>query len=147
MRRVLLRLLIVGSLLLAATGSPAAQEPDGTVKITRRSVAEGVGLSWGDGVLTYNGRDYLFTFQARGLLRNVDTEIAATELSGQVFNLSKAENFNGNYQKVEAATSDSTGGSRATIKNQNGVIVILVSTVEGRKFNLGPDGMDIEIKK
>jgi len=54
MGRTLIRVLIVGSLLLAAKILPApAQEPDGTVKITRRSVAEAVGLSWGDGILAY----------------------------------------------------------------------------------------------
>jgi hypothetical protein len=55
--------------------------------------------------------------------------------------------FNGTYHKVEADTSDVGDGSRATMKNLNGVIVNLVSTVEGRKFILGPDGIKIELKK
>ena len=44
-------------------------------------------------MLTSNGRDSPFTFQARGLPRNVEAEIAAAELSGHVFNLAKAEDF------------------------------------------------------
>ena len=48
MDRTLLGLQIVGNLLLVAKIYPAAaQEPDGTVKITRRSAAPAVGLSWG----------------------------------------------------------------------------------------------------
>jgi hypothetical protein len=48
MDRTLLGLQIVGNLLLVAKSYPApAQEPDGTVKITRRSVAPAVGLSRG----------------------------------------------------------------------------------------------------
>jgi hypothetical protein len=46
--------LIAGSvLLLLLISSASAQEVDATVKITRRTVAEGIGLSWGEGVLTY----------------------------------------------------------------------------------------------
>jgi hypothetical protein len=147
MRRSLLGLRLTLYLLLGLNLLQAsAQEPVGTIKITRRSVAEGVGLSWGDGLLTYGGRDYPFTFQARGLLRGVDPKIAADELSGAVFNLNRPEDFAGNYQKIEG---DAPAGevSRVTIRNQNGVVVTLVSIVEGRRFNLGADGMDIELKK
>jgi len=109
-------------------------------------VAPGIGLSWGEGVLTYKGRDYPFTFKATGLFRDVDAKIAAAELSGQVFDLKKPEDFGGNYQKVESEGSAS-GGSHATMKNQNGVVVNLMSTIEGRKFNFSRDGMEIELKK
>ena len=148
MHRTLVGILIAGSVLLLSNFSlVAAQVPDGTIKVTSRMVAQGVGLSWGEGVLTYKGRDYPFTFQATGLFRDVDTKIAAAELSGQVFDLKKPEDFGGNYQKVEAQTSESGSASRATMKNQNGLVVSLMSTVEGRKFTLAREGMDIELKK
>jgi hypothetical protein len=124
-----------------------AQEPDGTVKITRRSVSEAVGLSWGDGVLTYKGKEYVFTFQASGLLREIDSGITAAELSGQVFNLKNPEDFNGNYKIVRGASSVAGGGGFAEIKNQNGVILKMVSTTGGRKFTLGAAGMTIELKR
>ena len=146
-RRFLKLLMMNGLLLTFAVSSSSAQVPDGTIKVTSRMVAQGVGLSWGEGVLTYKGRDYPFTFQATGLFRDVDTKIAAAELSGQVFDLKKTEDFGGNYQKVEAQTSESGSASRATMKNQNGVVVNLMSTVEGRKFNLAREGMEIELKK
>ena len=140
--------LIAGSiLLLSNVSSVSAQEPDATVKITRRSVAEGIGLSWGEGVLTYKGKDYPFSFDARGRLREVDPGMTAQELSGRVFNLKNLEDFNGNYTIIEGKEAASGGGTRATLKNQNGVVVNLVSTIEGRKFTLGREGMDIEIKK
>ena len=84
MRRALIALLIVGNILLVSiTACVAAQEPDGTVKITRCSVAEGVGLSWGDSVLTYRGKEYVFSFKASGLLREGDPNIKGAELSGR----------------------------------------------------------------
>jgi hypothetical protein len=138
--------LIAGTILLLSNSLSAAEEPDGTIKITTRMAAPGIGLSWGDGVLTYKGQDIPFTFQANGLFRNVDESVTAAELSGQVFNLKGAADFSGNYQKVEAESSEG-GGTRATMKNEKGVVVNLVSTVAERKFNLSREGLKIEIKK
>ena len=146
-RNFLKLLIIVSSFLIWNVPLTLAQTPDGAVKITSRMVAPGIGLSWGEGVLTYKGGDYPFTFKATGLFRDVDTKIAAAELSGQVFNLNNPEDFSGNYQKVETQTSEGGAGSSATMKNQNGVVVNLVSTMEGRKFALAREGMDIELKK
>jgi hypothetical protein len=138
----------VGALLLLTSTLPVpAQEPDATVKITRRSFSEGIGLTWGEGVLTYKGMGYPFEFIARGRLREIDTRIAAQELSGRVFNLRALDDFNGNYTVVEGKESTSAGATRATLKNEKSVVVSLVSTVEGRKFNLGREGMSIELKK
>ena len=59
MQRALIALLIAASVLLLSNSSLlAAQAPDGTVKITSRSVSPGIGLSWGDGVLIYKGQNY-----------------------------------------------------------------------------------------
>ena len=57
MGRTLLGLLVAGSLLVALNvSSVPGQVPDGTVKITSRMVAPGIGLSWGEGVLMYKGQ-------------------------------------------------------------------------------------------
>jgi hypothetical protein len=147
MVRTLVKLFVLGSLTLTWNVLPtAAQAPDGTLKITSRMVAPGIGLSWGDGILNYKGRDIPFTFQANGLFRDVDEKITAAELSGQVFNLKSAADFSGNYQKAETESSESGATSRATLKNQNDVVVNLVSTVEGRKFNLSREGLNVELK-
>jgi hypothetical protein len=133
-------------LLLAHHSAAPAQLPDGTLRIARRTVSPGIGLEWGEGVLTYNGRDYPFSYKAGGPFRNVDTEITTVELSGQVFNLKNPEDFNGKYHKVETEEPPS-GGSRVTMKNQNGVVVIVGSPIEGRKFDLTSWGLDVELKK
>jgi hypothetical protein len=138
-------LLMASALLPSNVSSAPAQVPDGSVRLVSRSVSPGVGLSWGDGVLTYKGQDYPFTFQAKGLFRDVDSKLTAAELSGEVFNLPRAAIFNGTYHMIEAQSPDAGGGTRATMKNLNGVIVNLVSTVEGRKFVLGRDGMTIRL--
>jgi hypothetical protein len=127
--------------------SAANEAADGTVRLTSRFASPGIGLSWGDGVLTYKGEDYSFTFQAKGLFRDVDPAITAAELSGEVFNLQRVNVFNGTYHALEADKSESGGGTGATMKNASGVVVKLTSTVKGRKFVLGRDGMSITLKQ
>ena len=148
MDRTLFRLLVAVVFLLALNISSASgQVPDAMVKITSRMVAPGIGLSWGEGVLRYKDQDYPFTFKATGLFRDVDAKIAAAELSGRVFELKRLEDFVGNYKKVESKDAASGADTRATMKNQKGVVVNLISAVEGRKFALAREGMDIELKK
>jgi hypothetical protein len=140
-------LIVASSLLLPQLSFDATQAPEGALKITTRTVAPGTGLSWGEGLLSYKGQDYPLTFEARGLFRNVDAEITAAELSGQVLNLKSPEDIAGNYQPVEAKEAESGTGSSATIKNEKGVVINLVSTVAGRKFNLALSGLNVELKK
>ena len=54
-------LTVAGVLAFMATAGGFAAEPDATVKITGKSIAAGVGYSWGSGVLTYKGKEYPFT--------------------------------------------------------------------------------------
>jgi hypothetical protein len=146
MSHTVLRLIAGTILLLSSVLSSSAEEPDGTIKVTTRMVAPGIGLSWGDGVLTYKGQEIPFAFQANGLFRNVDENITAAELTGEVFNLQSPADFSGNYQKIEEKDSDSGAGSSAMMKNEKGVVVNLVSTVAGRKFNVSREGLKVELK-
>ena len=62
--------------------------------------------------------------------------------------MKRLEDFSGNYKKVASEElADGGADTRATMKNQNGVVVNLISAVEGRKFVLAREGMDIEFKK
>lgn len=145
MRRTLIGLLIVGSVLLVSPITRAAeQEPDGTVRMTGRSVAAGVGFSWGSGVLTYKGKDYPFSISG---LSAGDIGITSAELSGQVFNLKKLEDFNGNYTSFGAGVTVAGGGGGARMKNQSGVVLNVVATTQGLKLKLGVDGMRVKLKK
>ena len=42
----------------------AEPPPSGTVKLTRKAVAIGVGVSWGDGTLTVGGKPYAFSIES-----------------------------------------------------------------------------------
>ena len=54
-------LTVAGVLVLMATARGFGAEPDATVRIAGKSIAAGVGFSWGSGVLTYQGKEYPFS--------------------------------------------------------------------------------------
>src|SRR2546422_3965578 len=60
MRRLVIGLVGVGSLLAVLAGLAVAQssKPDATLNFSSGSVAAGIGFSWGHGALSYNRRAY-----------------------------------------------------------------------------------------
>jgi hypothetical protein len=145
MRRTLLVWTIFGTILfLAPVGRALAQAPDGKVRMTGKSIGAGVGYSWGSGVLTYQGKEYPFSISG---LSAGDVGISVAELSGEVLNLKNVADFNGNYTSFGAGVTIAGGGSGATMKNQNGVVMNVVATTRGLTFKLGVEGMKVELTK
>src|SRR5262245_34746074 len=77
---------------LVSMAPPAAPqgETTGRISIDSRSIALGIGVSWGDGVLEYQGRTYVFTVSG---LSVVDLGISRLSARGEVKNLRKIEDF------------------------------------------------------
>jgi len=48
---------------------------------------------------------------------------------------------------VSAGTTVAGGAGAAAMRNQNGVVMNLVATTRGLNFDLGVDGVKIELKK
>lgn len=94
--KIFRRLTVAGVLVLIMTTRGFAAEPDATVRMTGKSIAVGVGYSWGSGVLTYKGKEYPFTVTG---ISAGDIGITSVELSGNVSNLKSLDDFNGNYTR------------------------------------------------
>ena len=123
--------------------SADAPKPSGKVSITSTSIAAGIGVSWGDGTLNFNGKDYKFSIQGLTL---VDFGISRAEAVGDVYNLTDASKFEGNYVAGEAGFALAGGMGGMALRNQNGVIMHLRSVTTGAKLQLGPSGMNIKLK-
>jgi hypothetical protein len=122
--------------------APGAQ-PDATLTLKGGSVAAGVGYVWGHGDLTYGGESQAFKISG---LSVVDVGAASISASGQVYNLKKLADFSGNYVAVSAGATVAGGGSAAYMKNEHGVIIKLVATTVGLRFNLSADGVKVTLK-
>lgn len=136
--------LSLASLFTAASTAPAQTDTSGKVTLESRSVAIGVGVSWGDGTLEYRGKKYPFTVRGLSVL---DLGVAKITAQGVVDKLKKLEDFDGNYILAAAGAGVGGGAGVAALKNQNGVEMALTATGQGVKFSLAQGGVDIKLKK
>ena len=109
-----------------------------------KSVAIGVGVSWGDGKLSFKGKEYPFSIDGLTL---VDFGISKASAVGEVYNLTDVAKFPGTYVAAEAGFALAGGMGGVALRNQDGVVMHLRSTSKGAKLQLGPSGMNIKLKQ
>jgi hypothetical protein len=146
MKRFAMFAVITMTLFLCLSGLAAAQEktPDATLTMSEGQFAIGIGYNWGKGVLTYQGKEYAFKVSG---LSVVDVGITKATSSGKVYNLKKLEDFNGNYTAASAEGTLAGGAGALNMKNQNGVVINLVSTTQGVNLKLALEGVKITLEK
>jgi hypothetical protein len=120
-----------------------ADEPNATVDFTGGSFAAGIGFVWGHGDLMYKGSKHTFKLSGISI---VDVGASHITASGVVYHLKNLSDFAGNYTAVSAGLTVAGGGSAVVLRNQHGVVIKLLSTAEGLRFNLSADGVDINLK-
>jgi len=135
--------LVAGTSAIWAQAS-ATGKTTGKVTLASKSVAVGVGVSWGDGVLEYRGKKYPFTVEG---LSVVDLGVSKVTARGDVKNLKKLEDFSGNYTAAVAGGAAGGGAGVAALKNENGVEMDLIATTQGVKLALAGAGVSIKLKK
>ena len=140
--RFALLLFVVALATTAISGE--ARKPSGRVTMESRSIAAGVGVTWGDGKLTFNGKDYPFTING---LSVVDWGISRASAAGDVYDLTDVSKFAGTYVAAEAGFTLAGGVGGITMRNSDGVIINLRSTSRGASLTLGPSGLTITLKQ
>jgi hypothetical protein len=117
--------------------------PDATVELSGGSVAAGIGFVCGHGDVVYQGQRHRISLSG---LSVVDVGIANITASGVVYNLKNLEDLNGNYVAATAGLTIAGGGSVAYLKNEHGVVIKLLSTTRGLRFNLSANGMKVQLE-
>jgi len=129
---------------LAVTAAVAQEKASGKVNLQSKSVALGIGVSWGDGTLEYAGKKHPFTVKGLSI---VDLGVAKVTATGEVFNLKKLSDFEGNYAAGEASAALGGGAGITVMKNQHGVVMRLKSTEQGVQLTLAGQGVEVKMKK
>jgi hypothetical protein len=130
--------------LVAVVAVSAQGDTTGKVSIESKSVAIGVGVSWGEGRLTYRGRTYPFTVNG---LSVADLGISKVTAVGDVQDLKKVDDFEGTYTAASAGAAVGAGAGTAAMQNQNGVKMTLTGTGQGVKLTLAASGIDVKLKR
>ena len=136
-------LVALGCLAMFSVAMAADPPPSGTVKLTSKAVAIGVGVSWGDGTLTFGGKTYPFSIDG---LSVADLGVSDITSSGEVFNLKNVADFSGNYVAGEAGIAIAGGPTDTIMKNENGVVLRLHGTQQGARLTLAAQGVKLTIK-
>jgi hypothetical protein len=118
--------------------------PSGTVRISSKSVAIGVGVKWGDGTLDYRGAQYHFSIEG---LNVVDLGISHIHATGEVFNLNDISYFTGHYLAGTAGAAVSSGSNEIIMTNDRGVVMRLHGTEKGVHLQLGGEGVVIKLSR
>jgi hypothetical protein len=125
---------------------PEERVPSGLVKLNFKSVALGVGGSSGEGVLSYQGKDYPFSISGVSL---VDIGISTFQGAGKVYDLKNLSDFSGNYAAAQAAFAIRGGEGEVSMRNAKGVTIIVLAN-EGKesatRISLGASGVNIKLK-
>lgn len=135
--------------LIVATDKPASyhredpRKPSGTVSLRSKSIALGAGVSWGDGVLTFQGRDYPFSVSELSLL---DFGASAVTGTGRVYNLNSLADFSGNFVATQATFAVAGGTGELTMTNNKGVVISLSSQESGTQLTAGPSGISLKLR-
>ena len=158
MRRVYGKALLFGlagmtSLAVAAAGqsaTPEVKQPNGTIQVATTSVAVGAGVTWGDGTLTFRGKDHAFSVKNLSL---TDLGIGNAAVKGNVYNLGKLEDFAGTYTVSEpdfalggAGPSWSSSYRGMILRNGKGVFVQIWLVREGPHLHLIDNAVEVRLK-
>jgi len=117
--------------------------PSGKVTISSTSIAAGIGVTWGDGKLTFKGKEYPFSVDGLTL---VDWGIAKAQANGDVYNLTDPAKLAGTYVAAEAGLTLAGGLGGMVLRNSDGVILHLRSVSQGARLQLGTSGLKITMK-
>jgi hypothetical protein len=136
--------LLAMTMLATTVLSGESPKPSGKVSIESRSIAAGIGVTWGDGKLSFKGKDYPFSIDG---LTVVDFGISKASATGDVYDLTDVAKFPGTYVAAEAGFTLAGGVGGMVLRNQDGVVMHVRSTSRGARLQLGTSGLNIKLKQ
>ena len=141
MHKKLLAVALVLAVLLTA-GVALADQPSGTISIELRSASALMGASWGQSVLTFQGKTYLY--QVRGL-KVLSVGYRELSLNGDVYNLKNVNDLAGTFQKADPAGLTFIVGQKGlVIRNDRGVTINIKGQQAGLNLDLVQEGLTIQ---
>lgn len=141
-----LLLLLVFAVLTSAAYSGrvrADNVPSGTIEIDETQFGLIIGGSEGKGTLNYQGAEYFFKTSG---IKVGGVGVAKISAAGEVYNLFDLSQFPGTYVAGDYGIALGGGAGGVVLKNENGVLLKLHSTMEGIDLNVGVSGITIKLE-
>ena len=119
------------------------EQPDAVIELQGTSLALGVGMEWATGTLSYQGRTIPIEVSGVSFARVGATNF---EAKGHVYHLRRLSEFSGRYGAVSAGAGVVRGGSAMAMRNENGVVIRMASTMGGLDVDLGVKALSFEFR-
>jgi hypothetical protein len=126
---------------------PEERIPAALVTLNFKSAGIGIGGSSGDGMLSYQGKNYPFTVSG---LNVGDIGVSSFQGAGKVYDLKSLNDFSGNYAAAQAGFAVRGGQSELSMRNGKGVTIVVLASEgkeAGTRLSLGPAGVTLNLKK
>ena len=117
--------------------------PSVTIELSGGAVAAGIGFQWGHGDVVFEGQKHRFSVSGLSI---VDVGASSYSASGLVYNLHDINDLNGNFTQVSAGMTVAGGGSADYLRNEKGVVIKLLESQKGLRFNLSASGMKVQLQ-
>ena len=137
------------ALLAAAPAFAQRRDPaapgrvDGTITLSAKGAAVGVGYTWGDGILHFGGRNYPFTVNG---VTVADVGFSRVSGRGRVYNLHRLQDFSGTYAGLTGQATVGTGLGGQLLQNANGVQIRIDQVTRGARLQGSADGITLTLK-
>ncbi len=145
-RRLMIGLVAVGSLMSLLTGLALAQakKPDATMSLTEGTVGVGIGCPGAKGRSATRERPIPSRLKGS---RSAMSAMQKATATGNVYDLKKIEDFDGNYTAGGRRGDHRRGRGYGVMKNQNGVVIEMKSTTQGANLKLAAEGLKLSVQK
>ena len=136
---------VIAVLMYLAYSSPAFAQnvPSGTITISEKEFGFIIGGSEGRGTLNYQGAEYFFKLSG---IKVGGMGVAKISAAGEVYDLFDLSQFPGTYVAGDYGIALGGGAGGVVLKNENGVLLKLHSTMEGVDLNVGVSGITVKLE-
>jgi len=141
--------LVPMALAAALVGAPArAQDPgvsgppSGTIRLSARAAAVGVGYTWGSGTLHFRGHNYPFRVEGIDV---ADVGFARISGRGRVYHLNNVQDFTGTYVGLTGEATVGRGLGGQILQNGNGVQIRVDQVTRGARLTGAADGIKLTL--
>src|SRR5580658_6276247 len=134
-----------------ATAMPAAAQNAGNepwAQMETTSTMIGIGGQSGDGQLTLPtlGTNCVYPFKVSGFGAGIQVGVSKISAAGPVENLTRLEDFSGNYSATQGQATVVAGAGGISMRNNaNGVSITLASQTAGLDIGFAGQGMTVSM--
>jgi len=120
----------------------ALGEHTATISFRLSAADLGAGVSWGKGVLSFEGHDYPFRIHGGS---GAAIGFSTTQATGTVYNLYRVQDVEGTYWSVQGEATMGAGKGGAVMENNNGIHIKFTSNSTGARLAFSVERLTLRL--